>query len=284
MDFVNDDEVMRDFFKLTKEEFLNSYSYLSEQDYDATKQKVDNGKILEITLVGTDSWDRPVYKGKDGTLYKDVDLGHGNNLRSSLNTSVGNSFDGEPYMPLDENVIVKVIRYIPIKEIKGNEDLQQIAEKIKFQEDVLMPEDITREQFIKELKSQIEWELDMVAPSVSKDILHQEYLKLLKIEDLERKRGKNMKNYENAINKNNTLQNTFALNILLQVGRNNLLNEDYFKNMLDSIDDKKNMLMSDDYQKEVYEIARKMAQLQDKDLCNYIYDKVKEEKKLERGR
>ena len=54
--------------------------------------------------------------------------------------------------------------------------------------------------------------------------------------------------------------------------------------MLDSIDDKKNMLMSADYQKEVYEIARKMAQLQDKDLCNYIYDKVKEEKKLERGR
>ena len=93
-----------------------------------------------------------------------------------------------------------------------------------------------------------------------------------------------MKNYEKTINKNNTLQNTFALNILLQVGRNNLLNEDYFKNMLDSIDDKKNMLMSADYQKEVYEIARKMAQLQDKDLCNYIYDKVKEEKKLERGR
>lgn len=42
--------------------------------------------------------------------------------------------------------------------------------------------------------------------------------------------------------------------------------------------------MSADYQKEVYEIARKMAELQDKDLCIYIYDKVKEEKKLERGR
>ena len=124
----------------------------------------------------------------------------------------------------------------------------------------------------------------MVAPSVSKDILHQEYLKLLKIEDLEKKRGKNMKNYENAINKNNTLQNTFALNILLQVGRNNLLNEDYFKNMLDSIDDKKNMLMSADYQKEVYEIARKMAQLDDKNLCSFIYDKVKDERRTERGR
>ena len=107
MHFIDDDEKMRDFFKLTKDEFLKSYSYLSEQDYDETKRKVDNGKILEITLIGTDSWDRLVYKGKDGTLYKDVNLGYGNNLRTSLHTSAGNSFDGEPFMPLDENVIVK---------------------------------------------------------------------------------------------------------------------------------------------------------------------------------
>lgn len=93
-----------------------------------------------------------------------------------------------------------------------------------------------------------------------------------------------MKNYEKTINKNNITQNALALNILLQVGRNSLLNEEKFKNMIDGIDDKKNALMSADYQKEVYEIARKMAQLQDKDLCVYIHDKVKEEKKLERGR
>lgn len=30
----------RDFFKLSKEEFLNSYSYLTEE-YDSTKEKVE---------------------------------------------------------------------------------------------------------------------------------------------------------------------------------------------------------------------------------------------------
>lgn len=284
MDFVDDDEVMRDFFNMTKEEFLNEYNYLSEQNYDETKRKVDNGKILEITLVGTDSWDRPVYAGKDGTLYKDVALGWGNNLRSSLNTSVNNSFDGEPFMPLAEDVIVKVIRNIPIKDIKGNEDLHEIAKKVNFEQNAFMPEDTTREQFIQALKGQIEWELDMLIPSVSKSILEQEHLKILKIEESEMKRGKIMKKYEKTINKNNITQNAFALNVLFQVGRNNLLNEENFKNMIDNIDEKKNAFMSADYQKEVYEIARKMAELQDKDLCMYIHDKIKEERKLEKGR
>ena len=34
--FIADAEKMRDFFDLTKEEFLNSYSYLTEEEYDAT--------------------------------------------------------------------------------------------------------------------------------------------------------------------------------------------------------------------------------------------------------
>ncbi len=34
--FINDWEKMRDFFALTKEEFLHSYSYLTENEYDAT--------------------------------------------------------------------------------------------------------------------------------------------------------------------------------------------------------------------------------------------------------
>lgn len=34
--FVDDGEKMRDFFELTKEEFLESYSYLTEEEYDAT--------------------------------------------------------------------------------------------------------------------------------------------------------------------------------------------------------------------------------------------------------
>lgn len=41
MDFIDDNEKMSDFFLLTKEEFLNSYSYLTEKEYNATKEKVD---------------------------------------------------------------------------------------------------------------------------------------------------------------------------------------------------------------------------------------------------
>jgi hypothetical protein len=36
--FLDDDEKMADFKILTKEEFLTSYSYLTEQEYDNTKE------------------------------------------------------------------------------------------------------------------------------------------------------------------------------------------------------------------------------------------------------
>jgi hypothetical protein len=38
--FLDDDEKMADFKILTKEEFLTSYSYLTEQEYDNTKKEV----------------------------------------------------------------------------------------------------------------------------------------------------------------------------------------------------------------------------------------------------
>lgn len=34
--FIDDKEKMHDFFRLTKEEFLSSYSYLTEEEYDNT--------------------------------------------------------------------------------------------------------------------------------------------------------------------------------------------------------------------------------------------------------
>ena len=40
-DFTDDEEKMRDFFILTKEEFLASYAYLTEEEYDLTKEAVD---------------------------------------------------------------------------------------------------------------------------------------------------------------------------------------------------------------------------------------------------
>ena len=38
--FLSDEEKMRDFYELTKEEFLASYSYLTEEEYDATREAV----------------------------------------------------------------------------------------------------------------------------------------------------------------------------------------------------------------------------------------------------
>lgn len=38
-DFLNDEEKMRDFICLTKEEFLASYSYLTEDEYDNTYKR-----------------------------------------------------------------------------------------------------------------------------------------------------------------------------------------------------------------------------------------------------
>ena len=84
MNFIEDDEKMRDFFLLTKEEFLKSYSYLSEDDYNATKELVENKKIIEIVYKGEDNDNRPVYVSNGGYIYKDISLGKSTNLKSSL--------------------------------------------------------------------------------------------------------------------------------------------------------------------------------------------------------
>lgn len=46
--FVDDEEKMRDFFELTKEEFLESYSYLTEEEYDATANYVTKHNVNKI--------------------------------------------------------------------------------------------------------------------------------------------------------------------------------------------------------------------------------------------
>lgn len=93
-----------------------------------------------------------------------------------------------------------------------------------------------------------------------------------------------MKKYEEFVDTKNTLQNKFALNTLLEVGRRNLIDEKYCKEMLDNIDKSEGAFMTSKYQRDVFEIAMNMAKLSDKDLCEYIYDKRKEERKLERNR
>ena len=48
MGFIDDKEKMRDFKELTKDEFLKSYSYITEQEYEETFVEYIKGLAIEI--------------------------------------------------------------------------------------------------------------------------------------------------------------------------------------------------------------------------------------------
>lgn len=50
--FIDDEEKMRDFKELTKEEFLQTYSYLTEEEYDMTEKEYKQKQIYYY-----DIWD-----------------------------------------------------------------------------------------------------------------------------------------------------------------------------------------------------------------------------------
>jgi len=50
IDFTTDWEKMRDYFQISKEEFLASYSYVTEAEYDATKKVVEKKDALDKDL------------------------------------------------------------------------------------------------------------------------------------------------------------------------------------------------------------------------------------------
>lgn len=52
--FITDKEKMYDFFELEKDEFLGSYSYLDEKDYDLTALALSNLKFEFQMLVNDD--------------------------------------------------------------------------------------------------------------------------------------------------------------------------------------------------------------------------------------
>ena len=84
--FIDDSEKMKDFIKLTKKEFLESYSYLTEEEYDetamilldkclesynvirvkdASEWDVDYGCILLNTKHTFDEFENEVYNSKN---------------------------------------------------------------------------------------------------------------------------------------------------------------------------------------------------------------------------
>ena len=57
---------------------------------------------LTLTLLGRDSWSRPVYEGNDGNLYVDVDPRVG--WPPKICTKYRNTFDGEPDTPVKAEI------------------------------------------------------------------------------------------------------------------------------------------------------------------------------------
>ena len=56
--------------------------------------------MKQLTFIGTDDWDQPVYKNENGKLWKDINIGKG---KPYLHSSSDNEFDGEPDTPLIGN-------------------------------------------------------------------------------------------------------------------------------------------------------------------------------------
>ena len=214
--------------------FRNIKNMKSKFETKIASDMKHNGEIVDVLgiLTGTDRFnDRYIVRFNDGTIDDNI-----------YTNEVDFDFGKKEYMQM--------------KDIKGNEDLHEIAKRIKFENaSCYVPKNITRKQFLQDIKSEIEWYMEFVDSPVSKTILEQEYLKILKIEEMEMKETKNMKEYEKVIDKRNTIQNAFAINYLLQNGRNNLLDDKYFSEILEKVDNNKNSFATPQYQKEAMKIS-----------------------------
>lgn len=63
-DFIHDEEKMHDFYLLTREEFLASYSYLAPEDYELTRFNVEALKEDRITYIA-DGYVHWIYHNPD---------------------------------------------------------------------------------------------------------------------------------------------------------------------------------------------------------------------------
>lgn len=93
-----------------------------------------------------------------------------------------------------------------------------------------------------------------------------------------------MKKYEEIIKGKEPFQCAMALEYLLLNGRDNLLDDAYYKSLQDNIknNDDTRSWVKNDYALKALEIGRKMANLDTIELCEYIYDEEKNKKEQEK--
>lgn len=83
-----------------------------------------------------------------------------------------------------------------------------------------------------------------------------------------------MREYQKVLGKNNPLQNQLALALLLEKGRENILNDKFYNAMLKKVEEKPNSFMTEDFQKEYIKISRDMASMKSNDLYDFIKNEV----------
>lgn len=93
-----------------------------------------------------------------------------------------------------------------------------------------------------------------------------------------------MKKYEEIIKGKEPFQCALALEYLLLNGRDNLLDDVYYQNLQDNIKgtDDKGRMFTNGYALDSLSLAREMARLDTKELCEYIYDEEKYKKEQEK--
>lgn len=87
------------------------------------------------------------------------------------------------------------------------------------------------------------------------------------------------KDYQSYLRRNNPMQNNHALEFLLDVGRKNILDDDYYNQKIKEIENqhdngKGNPFMTKDFEIEIIKISRTMASMPSRDLYDYIQNQM----------
>ena len=134
MNFIDDKEKMRDFFTISKDEFLLSYSYLTEQDYEDTINELNkSNRILEF--------EDKTYKLKVGT-YEDTQLLKVSIVDTQTNENKEITMSGIelmfPPVPTPDYVLVDIDKNKPIidklLELKVIDHCYAVVAKFKMEE------------------------------------------------------------------------------------------------------------------------------------------------------
>lgn len=83
-----------------------------------------------------------------------------------------------------------------------------------------------------------------------------------------------MEKYKEILGNNLHIKNKLALQVLLDKGRENLLDAKTYNEMLKYVEENRTNLMTLEFQQEIVKIARDMARMNPNDLYQFIKDRM----------